>query len=596
MTSSTKSDTLYVGLACSFHDPALAIIDARGEVLYAEAAERHLQTKRAFNAPPDDFHEAPRLIRSLGVPCSRVVLAKTWARAYGPQELLWLIRGKTSSFQVLRWLVPTHNAAVNLAGINLAHQIRGPLAVGGRDRVAWRSYPHHLTHAATGAFTSPFERAAVAVIDGAGERSSTDFYVYSAPDLKAVTSTGSVNSLGLFYALLCTWCGWDPFKGEEWKVMGLAAHGHVDPDLQRRMLNLIAVKGLRIVYPTGRREHQTILRQFESLARPPEAPPLSAANLAATGQSVFQLIMLELLRNLHRETRQDNLILSGGCALNSACNGRIMEETPFKQVHVPMAPADDGNALGAAFLALRDESPYWRPSGVVHSPYLGSSIPESAVARVRAHSPVRTSPNVCREVASFLASGRVVAWVQGRAEFGPRALGHRSILADPRSATMRDRLNSVVKFREEFRPLAPAILDEHGHDWFEGYRTSPYMSMAFRFRPERSRLVPAVVHVDGTGRAQSVTRTLEPHLHQLLTEFLALTGVPILINTSLNVMGKPIVHSIEDILGVYWTSSIDVLVVGDVVLEKQARGEYGGREPPTHDTSPRHTSNSLELI
>lgn len=565
-------ESIYVGLACSFHDPALAIVNASGRVLFAEGTERYLGVKRAFNALPDGFNHIEDLLRNLDTPLSRIVIARTWTGPYGLRELIWLARGQTSSIQTLRWLVPTHNASVRRAGANLIYQLRGRLKSHAEQPLEIQrvDFPHHLTHAATGAFTSEFEDAAVAVLDGAGERSSTEFFLYRAGRLVPIPARTSVNSLGLFYAHLCRWCGWDPFKGEEWKVMGLAASGLVDPKLKRQMYELIDADGLRIVYPTSRQRHQQTLQHLESLTRPPTSSPLEAAVMAATGQSVFQEIVVKLLQELHRRTGARNLVLSGGCALNSSCNGTLLQSTPFQRVHVPMAPADDGNALGAALLALQAESPNWRPARDLRVPYLGSRISPLSLERLRQSGMARHSNKVCEEVAEALSQGQVVAWISGAAEFGPRTLGHRSILADPRRREMRTRINEKIKFREAFRPIAPAILDEHGPNWFEDYFSSPYMAFAFRFRSERKKEVPAVVHEDGTGRVQSVTRELSPLFHELLSAFFARTEVPMLINTSLNIMGKPIVHALEEALGLLLTTDIDLLVIGKLIVEKRS--------------------------
>jgi len=265
------------------------------------------------------------------------------------------------------------------------------------------------------------------------------------------------------------------------------------------------------------------------------------------------------------------LLLGGGCALNSAANGRLLADTPFEHLYVPSAPADDGTALGAAWLAWRQDHPRTPlPPGPL-SPYLGSAIDTVRLKALLRHGglPAERRPDDLEEaVAAELAAGEIVAWMQGRAEFGPRALGNRSILADPRDPGMKTRINAGVKGRESFRPFAPAILDEYGPDYFHDYQTSPYMERALRFRSEIAARVPAVVHVDGSGRLQSVRREWNPRFHRLLTAFQRRTGVPLLLNTSLNRMGKPMVHSVEDAVALFLTSGIDLLVIDDWILRK----------------------------
>jgi carbamoyltransferase len=280
--------------------------------------------------------------------------------------------------------------------------------------------------------------------------------------------------------------------------------------------------------------------------------------------------MTELLGNLHRRGLSDQLAVGGGCALNSSFNGRITQCTAFKRVHVPPAPGDDGNALGAAVLAHRLDHAGLRVAGNVRSPYLGSCPPEDEIKAMVEFSGLGkvSSSDVVERAANMLAESKVLGWFQGRAEFGPRALGNRSILADARSPDIKDRLNAQVKFREEFRPFAPSILDEYGPDYFEDYQTSPYMERTLRFRPEVRARVPGVVHVDGTGRLQSVRPEWNPRFHQLIAAFHRLTGIPLILNTSLNVMGRPIVHSVSDALGVLFTTGLDALVIGDYLIEK----------------------------
>jgi len=314
------------------------------------------------------------------------------------------------------------------------------------------------------------------------------------------------------------------------------------------------------------------VRELRSEMRAFGTSPAESADLACTGQAVFEDVMTELLDNLHAYGISDNLAMAGGCALNSAYNGRILERTPFTRLHVPSAPADDGSALGAAYQAYHEDHPEAGAPCRTLSPYLGSSMSTATLEQMGRfggfQKVVRGTEDVDRRAAALLAEGKIIGWVQGRAEFGPRALGNRSILADPRPRDMQDRINARVKFREQFRPFAPSVLDEHGPQYFEHYQTSPYMERTLRFRPEVRDRVPAVVHVDGTGRLQSVRREWNPRYYALIDAFYGRTGVPMVLNTSLNVMGKPIVHSVEDALGMFFTSGLDALVIEDVLIEK----------------------------
>jgi carbamoyltransferase len=373
--------------------------------------------------------------------------------------------------------------------------------------------------------------------------------------------------------------------------MGLAPYGRVDLEIEVLLEPMLQVEGLTFRRRCSEDALRANLRTLKALRRLDRSSPLHAADLAATGQALFERRMFQLLGNLHDLGHSENLALVGGCALNSTCNGKILANTGFRRLHVPSAPGDDGTALGAALLACHLD----RPEGVAVgrrpiSPYLGSEVSASGLQRLAAFGglPIaRLEPDALyRHVAELLATGNIVAWMRGRAEYGPRALGNRSILADPRDGAIKDRINERIKFREEFRPFAPAILDEHGPDYFEDYQASPYMERTLSVRPEVRRRVPAVVHVDGSGRLQSVRRDLNSDFHALISAFFELTGVPMLLNTSLNVMGKPIVDSVEDSLGVLFLSGVDALVVGDILIRKDSLPEASYRWNPEQGGSP----------
>jgi carbamoyltransferase len=301
-------------------------------------------------------------------------------------------------------------------------------------------------------------------------------------------------------------------------------------------------------------------------------PPYDIADCAFTGQLIFEEKMEQLLTNLAKLGVSKNLVLSGGCALNSSMNGKIVERTPFENLYVFCAPADDGNALGAALLAYNKDHPGKLPTGRERTPYLGSTMSEEKRDHLRRfgnfarHS---TWPGKIHEkAAQLLADGKIIGWVQGRAEFGPRALGNRSILADPRRPDIKNRLNDRVKFREEFRPFAPSILHEYGPEYFENYQESPYMERTLRFKADVVERVPGVVHVNRTGRLQTVKREWNEKYYALIEAFYRITGIPLLLNTSFNVMGKPIVHSVEDAIAVFSTCGLDALVLEDDLIEK----------------------------
>lgn len=578
----------YIGLAISFHDPALAIVDAAGEIVFAEGTERYMQDKRAFNCVPDHLIRMPKLIKQYCGSEAELVIAITWSRNYidrnsalaGASSFLAnfdLDPLSTKNTEMWPWfhtagtfqqamMGTMRQAANNLTGHSRIHN---PKTI--------RYYDHHLTHAATACFMSPFAEGACAIVDGMGETRSFDFFSYKHGKIKSIlqpwTGTrldGPSGSLGHFYAVLCGLCGFDPIKGEEWKVMGLAPYGRFDKVLYQRLGSIISVRNLEIVYDN--RRYADWLAQMKRLMRPAGSSPLAAADLAYNGQRVFEDIMLQLLNNFYGRGLSKNLILGGGCALNSTCNGLITAETGFDRMFIPAAPGDDGNALGAALLACYEDNPQVKPRLSVTSPYLGSGFSQETIdnfLRFSNHQQVQHLPGeVHQHAARLLADGKIIGWLQGRAEFGPRALGNRSILADPRRDDMKDEINARVKFREEFRPFAPSILHEYGPAYFENYQETPYMERTLRFKPEVRDKVPAVVHANETGRLQSVKKEWSEKYYNLISAFHELTGVPIVLNTSYNVMGKPIVHSVEDALSVFYTTGLDALVIEDYLIEK----------------------------
>jgi carbamoyltransferase len=580
----------YVGLAASLHDPAVAILSPDGKPLFVEAIERYVQDKRAYHHTPDDLIRIPRLIRQFCCPEDELIVAVSWSdqmlrnlNMASFAAFMDPIGAGSVSHQIdeFAWPMPGTELmltgsrnSLSQAGVNLKFSRRIP------NPVVIRRYDHHMAHAAHAASTSPFEECSVAVVDGYGEGRSTSFFRFRDGQLATVPGQSWDSdaesrqhvSLGHFYARICAACGFDPILGEEWKVMGLAGYGRFDQRIAAILRPMVRVNGLGLSIGCSDPELKNGLSELNRIARQAGEPAEQFADLAATGQQVFEDLSTELLVRLHEAAPSENLALSGGCALNSSYNGRILERTPFRRLHVPSAPADDGCALGAAILAFVEDHPGIRVPADTASAYLGSSVPPEALVNLRRFSGLgeidRTREALIQEVSDLLKDGRIVGWIQGKAEFGPRALGHRSILADARREEMKDRLNAIVKFREEFRPFAPSILDEHGAEYFENYQNSRYMERTLRFRPDKVHVVPAVVHVDGTGRLQSVRREWSQLFYDLIDAFYAKTGVPLILNTSLNVMGKPIVHSLEDGLGLFFTTGLDALVVENCLLQK----------------------------
>ena len=578
----------YIGLACTGHENAIAIVDGHGRVVFAEATERYIQNKRAINTPADDVLRLPKLIARYCDPQAELVVAKSWSRSAGDAmredaaRMMGAVAGVNPAAD-REWITRV------MFHVGLWNNLIGPncqLAGTGVARychtharkLSQREYNHHLTHAAYACLSSPFNDAVCLVVDGYGEGVSHSFYSYRDGRVRPLELArspqnrfGSLSSLGLFYGYtVCSLFGLEITNGEEWKVMGLAPYGRVNPELLELLRRHIRVDGFDFVMDG---EAAPSHRALQAFARGPGQSLDDLKDVAATAQHHFNELLFEILARLQALGLSENLVFGGGCALNSTFNGLVTERSGFKALHVPPAPSDDGNAVGAALLAYLEDHPDIASTPRPDSPYLGSTIDERELANFL-HSAqmlgrVEIDPaDLPAYVAEELAAGKIVAWVQDRAEFGPRALGNRSILADPREASMKERINSIVKFREGFRPFAPSILAESGPEYFENYSPTPYMEKTLRIRPEMREKIPAVCHVDHTGRLQSVERESNPRFHALISAFHRLTGVPVLLNTSLNIMGKPIVHSAADAFSIFLSSRIDVLVIDDLVFSK----------------------------
>lgn len=565
----------YIGLATTPHDPAIAIVNSSGRLVFAEAAERYLQNKRAWCSPPDDFLRVNKLIQEYCNSGEDLVIAASWRKSFfkklrfiilGPLGALIRRKIGEKNFNLFKSCVVYANPfqGVNTEG---SYKINFPTA-----KVIRKEYDHHLCHAAAACYSSTYNDAICLVIDGFGENTNSSVFHFKDNQFVKLSKKSSAGSLGEYYSFLCELVGFNPTKGEEWKVMGLAPYGKLDEKYYDLLSQLLVVNDLQI--QQGKKKYQAE-KELRLLANDIAGTALEYADLAYTGQYVFSELVNKLLKNIHAKNISANLVLAGGCALNSAYVGTISSSTPFQNSYVFCAPADDGNAVGAALLAYYEDNPdaIRQEDKQIQLPYLGTSVDKKGVeyfARFSGLSPVELSENeTCFQyVAKKISEGKIVGWMNGRAEFGPRALGNRSILADPRRDDIKAILNEKIKFREEFRPFAPAILAEFGDEYFENYVDTPYMERALKFKESVIKLLPGVVHVDGTGRLQSVKRDWNESFYDLIKAFYEITGVPVLLNTSFNVMGKPIVHSVEDAVSVFFMSGLDLLVLDGQVFTK----------------------------
>lgn len=576
----------YIGLSITYHDPALAIVNNQGKVLYAEATERYMQNKRALNCAADPLLRVKELLEQYCPAPDEIIIAINWRKKRPLYENIVAALGCLSAPGLLKTGIKKLRSP--LGNYQLHHMIasqRNNIVSGGLNLVriitehypdcslSFADYHHHLTHAATACHSSPFSESACAVIDSFGENGSMGFYHFKNNRFECLYESKGTGSIGFYYMKITELCGFDWLKGEEWKVMGLAPYGKLNDELYEMLKTTISVQGFECQHKS--RNLFENIKALEKFKRHEQDPIEQAADLAFTGQYFFAELMSKLLQHLQKLTGSKNLAMAGGCALNSAFNGQIKIRTDFEQVFIPSAPADDGTALGAAWLSLHNDQPDLtvnNSEGKLLSPYSGSTIDNAALKKLIKYNhslDIQHLPgSICEATAERLAKGELIGWIQGRAEYGPRALGNRSILADPRQAGTKDKINQTIKFRESFRPFAPSVMHEHADAFFEHYHESPYMDKTLRIRDARREQVEAVCHVDGTGRLQTVKAEWNPRFYDLINSFYQQTQIPMVLNTSFNVMGKPLVHTLEDALSVFLTTGLDVLVVNDYLICK----------------------------
>ncbi len=464
---------------------------------------------------------------------------------------------------------------------------------------------HHLSHAASAYYPSPFDSAAVLTLDGVGEWTTTSLAIGKGNDLKVLKEIHFPHSIGLLYSAFTYYTGFKVNSGE-YKVMGLAPYGEpIYADVIREKLITVAKDGsfqLDMSYFNYATGMTMTNRKFDALfGGPPRSSETEISqremDLAASIQKVTEDIIIRLARNIAKETGERNLCLAGGVALNCVANGILLREKIFDNIWIQPAAGDAGGAIGAALSTWyhhhNKERVFCKENDGMKGAYLGPLFTDSEIeAELTAcgASFVKLSENeLIEKVALELANEKAVGWMQGRMEFGPRALGARSIIADPRSDTMQKQLNLKVKYRESFRPFAPSVLAENVSEWFEFEGSSPYMLLVSNvkkekrreMRPEEKNLfgidklnvprseVPAITHVDYSSRIQTVHKQTNPKYYRLIEKFCELTGCPMLINTSFNVRGEPIICSPSDAFNCFMGTKLDALAIGNYLLYKE---------------------------
>lgn len=574
---------LTLGINATFHDCSASIV-RDGVVLAAVEEERYTRVKHGKRPVPFSTWQLPYYavdycLAEAGCDLADVdhivyafdpALLKDDIAPEGRIELplepsaQWNGRGSPWDGLFLSSIVNAPRQLIDGVPLHLQKRFRSDTLPHVMER--WKFLEHHLCHEASAFLAAPYKESAVLTMDGRGERTTTSYGHYADGRYDRLRQVCLPHSLGLLYEDVTRYLGF-LHSSDEYKVMALASYGKPAYLNEFRQILQYDGDGGYTLHPC--RWEETFgparVRGTEFLPR--------HSDIAHSLQKVLEETVLEMANWLYRQTRSRNLCMAGGVALNCVLNSHLAKHGPFENIWVQPAAGDAGTSLGAALwldrLQREDGSSRW----AMDNAYLGPRYDDGEIGAFLARSGVkhRKLTNVAEAAAELLAEEKVIAWFQGRMEFGPRALGARSILASPRDSAMQARLNEL-KDREDFRPVAPVVLEERAHQWFDSRGKpridAPFMLFVFDVLPEKADLIPAVRHTDGTARVQTVNAQQNPLLHDLLTEFEARTGVPVLVNTSFNTRGEPVVCSPRDALESFWTSPLDALLIGSYLVEK----------------------------
>lgn len=566
-----------LGINAVFHDSAACIIKD-GKLLAAAEDERFTHIKHGKRPVPFStwempFHAIDYCLKVAGIHLSQVDHV---AYSFDPYLLLGDEYANRKTIEIPlngtpdgNWLSPWDplflssiiNAPSQLVDGYPHHLQRRFLGAKTSD-FTWHYVEHHIAHAASAFFPSPFTNAAVLTLDGRGEQATTTYNIGHGNKLTRIGQVNMPHSLGLLYERVTTHLGF-LHSSDEYKVMALASYGKPEFVDDFREIVKIGDNGQYTI------ENEKFEERFGPARLRHEEFTSHHFNIAHSLQLVLEESVLKLVNWLHQETGEENLCLAGGIALNCVLNARIRDKSPFKNVWVQPAAGDSGTALGAAeWVDAKERNSNVKDFHMEHC-YWGPDYSDEEIEKFMtwAKVPYRRLNNIAEEAAEILAQDKIIGWYQGRMEFGPRALGSRSILASPINPEMQARLNEV-KDREDFRPVAPVVLEEDASEWFENADYSPFMLFVYNVRAEKADRIPAVRHVDGTARIQTINQQQHQHYYDLLKAFKKLTGVPVLVNTSFNTLGKPIVCSPRDAIECFWSSPFDALIIGSFLIEK----------------------------
>jgi carbamoyltransferase len=577
----------------AFHADSSAALVRDGKLIAAAEEERFRRTKHWAGFPSQAIAYC---LKEAGVRISDVdyIAFNQDSRANLLRKIQYTLLNRPNINLVLRRL---HNRR-SRAGIPALLEQTFP---GEPIRAAIHPVEHHFAHLSSAFHVCPFDQAAVVSVDGFGDFSSAAWGVASGCKISPYGRVYFPHSLGIFYQAITQYLGF-PHYGDEYKVMGLAPYGRPSfLDKMRKVVRLVPDGEFELNLQFFRHHREDIPYQWmngspefgdlfspalEDLLGPRRAPNAQLEerhnDIARSTQAMYEDAFFHLLTNLQQRSGLTDLALAGGCAMNSVANGKVRRKTPFRRVYVQSAAGDAGGAIGSAFAV-------WHKLGgkrnfVMDHAYWGPAFDSTAIRKVldtagfgiaAAHCTVEDIGDeaaLCRRTAEAIAKGQVIGWFQGRMEWGPRALGNRSILCDPRRPDMKAMLNDKIKRRESFRPFAPSVLEEAVSEWFEEDDLVPFMMQVFQVREEKRKLIPAVTHVDGSGRLQTVSRSTNPRYHKLIESFRDLTGIPMVLNTSFN-ENEPVVCKPDEALDCFLRTKMDKLVLGNVIIAR--RGSVG---------------------
>lgn len=567
---------IVLGISCFYHDSAAAIIKD-GKIVAAAQEERFTRLKHDNNFP---YKSIVYCLDSLGIAINEVDYISFYEKPI--IKFVRILEQHVTHFPKSAKVFFDTIPAWILQKLQIRNILEKELHYFGKIIFL----PHHLSHAAASYYTSPFNNDAdILTLDGVGEWATTTSGYIKNGEIVLEKQINFPHSLGLFYSALTAYLGF-AVNNDEYKVMGLSAYGKNPKEYYSQIKSLIKLNSdgsyqLDTKYFSFEYREKMFNQHLCKLLGGPARVPDSEMNpryenIAAATQQVFEESLFHLLNNLYKKHPSENLLLSGGSALNSLANGKILKNTPFKNLYITPDPGDGGASLGAALYTyhslLKNPKHQTLPSAYLGPEFTSWQI-NNAIKKYHLSATLISTPEKLNDLLSdLLIKQKVIGYFQGRMEWGPRALGNRSILAAATSQEMQDIINAKVKHREMFRPFAPVILREHAREYFVTDKnisvSADYMLLVYPFKKSVQSKVPAVVHVDGTGRLQTIDQKSNPKYYQLINAYYKKTGIPLILNTSFNVKGEPIVCTPENAIECFLNTQIDYLVLGNYLIKK----------------------------